>query len=159
MIAFSCNKHGNDKSNTVFERNNHENFAIPFDVHAKSLSGGYIWNVRTSHNAEGCNGCVTSGGHTYHIDCMGVGNACTESTSVVLSPVTAAQYQAFTLNKYELTPDDLFLMPARSLYIVHEGEEDIWLNIPEQLAYRDSVTGQFIFDELFFADHPAYDNQ
>jgi hypothetical protein len=48
-------------------------------------------------------------------------------------------------------------MPDRSLYIA--GSNGEFLNIPEQVAYRDDKTGLFIFYEIFFSDYQAFENK
>jgi hypothetical protein len=49
-------------------------------------------------------------------------------------------------------------MPDRSLNYTDENNNRIFLNIPEQLLFRDSTTQQFTFTGLFFSDGPVYDN-
>ena len=52
---------------------------------------------------------------------------------------------------------DFFFMPDRSLYIV--GSNGQFINIPEQLAYRDPETGTLIFYDIFFSDSQVFDNK
>ena len=59
---------------------------------------------------------------------------------------------------FGLTSADFFLMPDRSLSYTDENNNRIFLNIPEQLLFRDSTTQQFTFTGLFFSDGPVYDN-
>jgi hypothetical protein len=67
-------------------------------------------------------------------------------------------YNAVTINEYDLTTEDLFQMPARSLYVNDGSENEMWLNFPEQLAVKDSITGQFTFDGLSYSNYPAYES-
>ena len=59
---------------------------------------------------------------------------------------------------FGLTSADFFLMPDRSLSYTDENNNRIFLNIPEQLLFRDSTTQQFTFTGLFFSDGPVYSN-
>ena len=60
---------------------------------------------------------------------------------------------------FGLTSADFFLMPDRSLNYTDENNNRMYLNIPEQLVFRDSVTRQFTFTGLFFTDDPEYTNE
>ena len=59
---------------------------------------------------------------------------------------------------FGLTSADFFLMPDRSLSYTDENNNRIFLNIPEQLVYRDTTTLQFTFTGLFFSTTAAYNN-
>ncbi|MDL2239139.1 hypothetical protein LJC69_01100 [Bacteroidales bacterium OttesenSCG-928-K22] len=164
IFIFSCEK--NERKYSVYDlsqQNNYENTATPIIDNVKSqevgLEGSYQWKVRTGHPAANCPGCVTSEGGTFHIDCMGYGSDCSATASMVLSFFANAQFKAITMEKYELTSDDLFFMPARSLYVGIDGDKEIWLNVPEQLVTRDQITEQFEFEGLFFTDYPVYENE
>jgi hypothetical protein len=65
---------------------------------------------------------------------------------------------ATTTDTFGLTSEDFFLMPDRSLNYTDENNNRIYLNIPEQLVFRDTVTQQFTFTGLFFSDAAAYSN-
>ena len=65
---------------------------------------------------------------------------------------------ATTTDTFGLTSEDFFLMPDRSLNYTDENNNRIFLNIPEQILFRDSTTQQFTFTGLFFSDGPVYDN-
>jgi hypothetical protein len=65
---------------------------------------------------------------------------------------------ATTTDTFDLTSEDFFLMPNRSLNYTDENNNRIFLNIPEQLVWRDSTTLQFTFTGLFFTNTPAYSN-
>jgi hypothetical protein len=49
-------------------------------------------------------------------------------------------------------------MPDRSLSYTDAGNNRIFLNIPEQMMYRDETTQQFTFTGLFFSETAAYSN-
>ncbi len=81
----------------------------------------------------------------------------------LLSSVTISQsgtaVTATTTDTFGLTSEDFFLMPDRSLSYTDENNNRMYLNIPEQLVFRDSVTRQFTFTGLFFTDDPEYTNE
>ena len=63
------------------------------------------------------------------------------------------------LDTFGLTSEDFFLMPARSLYYYTEDNNNhVYLNIPEQMVYRDTATLQFTFTGLFLTNVPEYSN-
>jgi hypothetical protein len=65
---------------------------------------------------------------------------------------------ATTTDTFDLTSDDFFLMPDRSLNYTDENNNRIYLNIPEQLVWRDTATLQFTFTGLTFSTSPLYTN-
>ncbi len=65
---------------------------------------------------------------------------------------------ATTTDTFGLTTEDFFVMPDRSLNYTDENNNRIFLNIPAQQVYRDSVTQQFTFTGLFFSNTAAYTN-
>jgi hypothetical protein len=88
---------------------------------------------------------------------MGYGHVCIKSAAVTLVQVGTA-ITATTTDTFGLTTDDFFNMPDRSLNYTDENNNRVYLNIPEQLVYRDSVTKQFTFTGLFFTTVPEYTN-
>lgn len=113
------------------------------------------------HNLSECNGCVYINGELYHVDCQGWGDACV--VTIRLWPI-GGQPKGDTFNAlvdtvWCLTTEDFFNMPNRSLTVLDApSENETYLNIPEQLVFRDSVTRQFTFTGLFFSNTPAYNN-
>lgn len=166
VFLLSCNKLENNiseqetpMSNMAHQQAVYDNYAVPLDMNGKSASGSYIFKMFVGHSGTNCPGCVTIGGVSYHIDCMGLGRECTASASVSMSSKGGGYFMAVTLEEYDLTTGDFFQMPARSLYVDDGGLQARWINIPEQLAFRDSLTGQFMFDGLFYSNAPAYENR
>ena len=88
---------------------------------------------------------------------MGEGNVCRQATSVVLNQIGTA-VTATTTDTFDLTSEDFFLMPSRSLDYVNEKGIHIFLNIPGQMVYRDTATQQFTFTGLFYSSSAAYSN-
>ena len=109
------------------------------------------------HDAKDCNGCVMFGGKLIHENCMGEGNACATSAAVQLQQI-GTDVTATTTDTFDLTSEDFFLMPDRSLNYTDENNNRIFLNIPEQMVYRDTATMQFTFTGLFFSETAAYSN-
>lgn len=157
FIISSCDKHDVAESG----EKGGGNCAVPVSGNSKSAAGVYSIYVMTGHPAAGCDGCVVYAGQPIHVDCVGYGNACSRQASVSLSLQQNDKFQAVTLNEYDLTSDDLFFMPDRSLLVelINGGKEELWLNIPEQLSARDAGTGMFTFNDLFFTSYQVYKNQ
>jgi len=113
------------------------------------------------HNASECNNaCVTVNGVPCHIDCQGRGKACI--VKIVLWPIggqpKSPTFNAVVDTVWDLTSEDFFLMPDRSLTIIGEADSTMYLNIPEQFLIRDSVTQRFTFTGLFFSNEAMYSN-
>lgn len=157
IICFSsCQK--SDKIQNSINKSNHESTAVLLNKDAK---GGSIYQltVMAGHLASECKGCVTMHGQTFHIDCMGDGNACAKSSIVSLYQSGYNDYTATTLDSTVLTDEDFFNMPSRSLFVEYdEKNNEVWLNIPAQLVYRDSSTLQFTFNGLFYSSSAVYSN-
>ena len=109
------------------------------------------------HDAKTCTGCVLRGGQLIHVDCMGPGNSCATSAAVQFQ-INGPVFSATTTDTFDLTSEDFFLMPDRSLDYMDDKGNPIYLNIPAQMVYRDSTTLQFTFTGLFFSEGPAYEN-
>ena len=137
-----------------------EHVAELVSTNQKSLSY-YNISTQVGHTAAGCNGCVTVDGQLVHINCQGAGNVCTISAYVCVAPVSGSLYTATTQDSTDLTSEEFFNMPARSLYLGQDpatGEHQ-WLNIPAQLSIRDSITRLFTFTGVHFTDYQEYKNQ
>lgn len=130
------------------------NRLIPLESDSKEA--GYLMVTTIGHLYSDCGGkCVTIDGIQRHVDCMGEGNICRQATSVVLNQVGPA-VTATTTDTFDLTSEDFFLMPDRSLEYVDEKGSHIFLNIPGQMVYRDTVTKQFTFTGLSFCNTALY---
>ena len=88
---------------------------------------------------------------------MGDGTYCSIVAAVNLQQ-TGMTFTATTTDTFDLTSEDFFLMPDRSLNYTDEKGNRIFLNIPAQLVYRDSTTRQFTFTGLFYSERAAYNN-
>ena len=110
------------------------------------------------HDGKNCMGCVQFNGKLIHRDCMGHGNYCSAIANVHLDTI-GTDIIATTTDTFSLTSEDFFLMPDRSLYYYTDVNNNrIYLNIPEQMVYRDAVTRQFTFTGLSFTVGPVYSN-
>ena len=96
-------------------------------------------------------------GQLVHVNCIGTGDDCLRTAAVQLQQV-GTEISATTTDTFDLTSDDFFLMPDRSLSYTDEKNNRIFLNIPGQMVYRDTTTLQFTFTGLFFSETAAYSN-
>ncbi len=132
------------------------NRVVPVQTCEKS-SNNYVLLTYAGHDAKDCSGCILFNGRLIHINCQGWGDACLHSAAVTLNQV-ASSVTATTTDTFDLTSEDFFLMPDRSLNYTDEKGRRIFLNIPEQMVYRDTATLQFTFTGLFFSETAAYNN-
>ncbi len=132
------------------------NRVVPVQTCEKS-SNNYVLLTYAGHDAKDCSGCILFNGRLIHINCQGRGDACLHSAAVTLNQV-ASSVTATTTDTFDLTSEDFFLMPDRSLNYTDEKGRRIFLNIPEQMVYRDTATLQFTFTGLFFSETAAYNN-
>ena len=124
----------------------------------ETKESSYLLTITTGHLRTHCGGsCISINGKPCHIDCMGDGHICLTSAAVSLNQV-GADLTATTTDTFGLTSEDFFNMPDRSLNYTDENNNRIFLNIPAQQVYRDSVTQQFTFTGLFFSNTAAYTN-
>jgi len=151
VLCFSCSKNEN-KENTESSMPN--SAKLISDTKGKQTYG---ITVKIGHTAVGCSGCVTSGGLSFHVECQGAGSACEKTVIVGISSSGGVTYYGIVDDPDDLTYDDSFLMPNRSLYII--GSNGEFLNIPEQMLYRDDETGTFIFYDIFFSDVQMFENK
>ena len=118
----------------------------------------YLLVTQIGHDGKTCKGCVLFEGKMIHKDCMRHGNYCRKAVSVSIDTFEDC-ITATTLDTFDLTSEDFFLMPDRSLYFyTDENNNRVFLNIPEQMVYRDAVTRQFTFTGLFLSDRAVYNN-
>lgn len=136
--------------------NKPENALIHFCNNKKTTSN-FLMFIQTGHDESKCPGCVLQNGKSVHVNCMGYGNNCSVAFAVQLYQL-GSTVTAITTDSFDLTSDDHFLIPDRSLSFTDEKGNDIFLNIPEQKIYRDSSTLQFTLSGLFFSDKAAYEN-
>ena len=123
---------------------------------------GTLYSIGTlcGHTASECGGnCIPPpiGGH---VDCQGNGTHCAKSATILVESVTSTLYTATTQDSTDLTSEEFFNMPARSLYTgLDNSGAPRWLNIPAQLSIRDSVTRVFTFSGVYFSQQQVYKNQ
>jgi len=136
------------------------NFDAPNTVRLLSNEKGMVYRgtIQVGHSSSSCSGCVISGGVCFHADCTGAGNSCNVSVRFRLTADNdTIYYYSVILNPDELTHEDFFLMPGRSLYIIGSGGQ--FLNIPEQMVYKDEETETFVFYDIFFSDSQVFGNE
>ena len=153
ILIGACEKEGARTAPKVQSTNRVIN--IPSDGKAGSTT---ILLIAIGHDGRYCNGCVMYDGKVFHADCMGDGNYCATAAAVTLNQI-GTDITATTTDTFGLTSEDFFLMPARSLYYYTEDNNNhVYLNIPEQMVYRDTATLQFTFTGLFLTNVPEYSN-
>ena len=136
----------------------HDSTAVLLKSDEKGSS--YTIIATLGHLISDCGGrCVYFNGRWCHFDCMGFGNICAVSANVNLFQISGNSYTATTLDSTALTNEDFFNMPARSLFVEYdEKNNEVWLNIPAQLVYRDSSTNQFTFTGLYYSNSAVFEN-
>ena len=120
-------------------------------------AGNYLLTTEIGHDGKDCDGCVMILGHLVHKDCMRHGRYCRVATSVHIDTI-GVDITATTTDTFGLTSGHFFAIPDRSLNFTDENNNRMYLNIPEQVVYRDNSTQQFTFTGLFFSTTPAYTN-
>lgn len=123
----------------------------------KTGAPSIILALTMGHNSKDCKGCIMIDGHIFHVDCMGNGNYCATIAAVQLQQI-GTTVTATTTDTFDLTTEDFFLMPDRSLNYTDENNKRIFLNIPRQMVYRDTATRQFTFTGLFFSTTATFNN-
>lgn len=164
----SCNDNPTNTGSIQQDENNNATQIMNNNEEGKAQSGAsavYKMKVKVGHEASMCSpGCIYINGRYFHLDCMGQGNKCTVTGTVKLTFETTVSdityYKGTTLYEYELTAEDYFLFPERSLWVYNEftGTE-CWMNVPKQLLTRDSITNQFIFYGIYFTDKQVFINE
>lgn len=152
ILFGSCEKEGKGTTSQEISRN--RVIVLPSDGKAGNST---ILLVNLGHDGKTCKGCIWDGGRLIHENCMGDGNYCAKTAAVQLQQI-GSEIFATTTDTFDLTSEDFFLMPDRSLSYTGEKGSSAFLNIPEQLVYRDTATLQFTFTGLFFSETAAYSN-
>lgn len=152
LLLGSCEKENGDAA--MYQPSPNRVVVIPSD--SKTASITYLLS-QIGHDAKTCNGCVWDGGKMVHENCMGDGHYCAFAAAVQLQQF-GTDITATTTDTFDLTSEDFFLMPDRSLNYTDENNNRIYLNIPGQMVYRDTATLQFTFTGLFFSEAAAYSN-
>ena len=154
-ILFSACEKENSQKTSTHEQFHNRVITIPND--AKTGRSATLLAFEIGRSSKDCSGCVMIEGHIIHVNCMGNGNYCELVTSVQLQQA-GATINATTTDTFDLTTENFFLMPNRSLDYVDEKNNHYYLNIPGQMVYRDTATLQFTFTGLFFSEAAAYEN-
>ncbi len=153
LLLGACRKEENQTA--TYEQTRNRVIAIPND--GKSGNSTHLLALAVGHSAKDCKGCIMMYGQLVHVNCIGTGDDCLRTAAVQLQQV-GTEISATTTDTFDLTSDDFFLMPDRSLSYTDEKNNRIFLNIPEQMVYRDTTSLQFTFTGLFFSERAAYSN-
>lgn len=157
IMMAACNKVSYTNSNGPMP----ENYAKTDGSSSKEGGKPIEITYRVGHTIDQCNGCVYNNGVPGHVDCQGWGDACV--ITIVIWPIggqpKSPTFSAVVDTVWDLTSEDFFLMPDRSLTVLDtHTDSTMYLNIPGQFLLRDSVTQQFTFTGLFYSDKAAYSN-
>lgn len=152
LLVVACVK----EPESIASNQNEVNQVVVIPTEGKTSDATYLM-MNIGHDGRTCNGCIFFGGKYIHQDCMGRGNYCRPIVRVNFD-ITGTDIFATTLDTFDLTSEDFFLMPNRSLSYTDENNNRIFLNIPAQLVYRDTATKQFTFTGLFFSETAEYTN-
>lgn len=152
ILLGACEK--SDQTVESYQPSNHRVVVIPSDGKTGSTM---LLFTEIGHDAKTCNGCVLVEGQLVHVNCMGDGHYCAYATAVQLQQIGTA-ITATTTDTFDLTSEDFFLMPNRSLGFKDDKGNPVFLNIPGQMVYRDTATLQFTFTGLFYSTTAAYSN-
>jgi len=153
LLLYACEKE--DTQTVTYEQSLNRVIALPDD--GKTGNSTALLAMAIGHSSNDCKGCIMMNGHVFHIDCMGNGNYCATIAAVQLQQI-GTDVTATTTDTFDLTSEDFFLMPNRSLNYTDEKGNRIFLNIPEQMVYRDTTSLQFTFTGLSFSETAAYSN-
>jgi hypothetical protein len=154
ILCFACEKHEKIETAELQILNS----AQPISNSNSKGKSYYGISAQVGHSGSTCPGCVNTGGNCVHVDCQGTGTACSVSAVMEISDSGEINFYYGTIDEpNELTYEETFLMPNRSLYII--GSNGKFLNIPEQIAYRDEKTGAFVFYDIFFSDAQVFINE
>jgi len=152
ILCFACKKH------EIIETAELPKFNSAQPISNSKGRSCYGITAQVGHSGSTCPGCVNTGGNCVHVDCQGTGTACSVSAIMELSDSGEINFYYGIINDpNELTFEETFLMPDRSLYII--GSNGQFLNIPEQNVYRDEKTGAFVFCDIFFSDSQVFINE
>ncbi|MBO7647422.1 MAG: hypothetical protein J6S56_04925 [Bacteroidales bacterium] len=138
------------------ELKTHTDYVTP--VAGQDRSTFYWVITHLGHDGRNCSGCVTINGEKMHLDCMNYGDKCCKVSKVVLENLPSG-LAATTVDTFDLTSEDFFNMPARSLNYTDGDNNRVYLNIPPQLVWRDTATLQFTFTGLSITESPLYTNE
>ncbi len=122
---------------------------------------GTLYSIGTlcGHTISECGGNCLPPPFSGHMDCQGAGTHCTMSATILVVPSAPTLFTATTQDSTDLTSEEFFNMPDRSLYMGMDGDgKPQWLNIPAQLSIRDSVTRVFTFNGLYYSSQQIYKN-
>jgi hypothetical protein len=160
LVMVSCMDQENQTLNTNPTTNTGTLTCDEHD-HGNLEKGFFSGKVAIGHKGSECNNsCVYINGKPTHFDCQSWGSACTINPKLTLKSNGDGTYFATSLNAEDITALDLFNMPDRSIYVgLDENNNEQWINIPAQLSYKDAITQQFTFKDVFITEKQFYPNK
>ena len=158
ILMAACNK----IDNSVNLNPKPNNYATVGNSFSKE-DGPIEITMTAGHDISECNNsCILVNGVPSHVDCQGPGEACVITIRIwpVGGQPKGETFSAVVDTVWNLTTEDYFNMPDRSLTVLDAPSENKrFLNIPAQLALRDTATLQFTFTGLSFSEEPMYTNE
>jgi hypothetical protein len=164
IIILSCNKSENfslAKPPSGNDDNLRQNSAT-WTYSENSKKGKLSWKIFVGHSVSDCGGkCIKLFGELGHIDCVGIGNVCSQSVECSIEP--GDEDDDFILILDDNNALGAFLeypFPDRSLMITNpQNNTDLWLNIPEQILIRESEEVPFVVYDAWFSEIAELENR
>jgi len=163
LIVASCSKNEEvSPSNANTEINDAKRNEATWILGSDNSKG--LWAIlrfMVGHTEEQCGGkCLMIFGENYHADCRGFGSICERTFKVALSEDTYNELRLVVWDEDEFDDLDFDSFPDRSLYITNPlNSNEQWLNIPEQIIFKDSALLQAIIYNIWFSEDPAFENE
>jgi hypothetical protein len=161
-LLFACNK-GEVKPNDEPEIENQKRSEATW-ISKQDGSKGWLafLKILVGHTADQCGGtCVKLFWEYMHIDCRGFGSVCElQKKARIVESDIPGEYLLIFEDSDALGDDLEFQFPDRSLYITNPlNNNELWMNIPEQVAARDSVSVPFILIDVWFSEEQELENR
>ncbi|MCL2312376.1 MAG: hypothetical protein FWC41_07810 [Firmicutes bacterium] len=162
IFLFSCSK-GEVKPKGEPEVDNQKRNEVTW-ISKQDGSKGWLafLKILVGHTADQCGGtCVKLFWEYMHIDCRGFGNVCELQKKARLVETDIPGEYLIIFEETDALGDDLeYPFPDRSLFITNPlNSNELWMNVPEQVATRDSVSVPFILYDVWFSEEQELDNR
>jgi len=158
---FACNK-SEVKSKDFPEIENQKRNEATWIPEEKAKKGFMAWiKIYIGHTAEQCGGtCVKIFWEYMHLNCRGFGNICEQLKKVYIEESDIPGEYLLTFEERDALCEELeFQFPDRSLYITNPlRNNELWMNIPEQIAVRSDVNEPFTLYNVWFSEEQELEN-
>ena len=161
-LLFACNK-GEVKPKDEPEIENKKRNEVTW-ISKQDGSKGWLgyFKIMVGHTVDQCGGCCMKlFWECAHADCRGFGSVCEVlKRASVVETETPGEYMLIFEDSDALGDDLEYPFPDRSLFITNPlNPNELWMNIPEQVAVRDSVSVPFILYDVWFSEEQELDNR